>query len=141
MIDQTSAIALILPDRGAARSYPGSDRDSNAARRLVLQWGRTLANVRKVLVERRLSDVAGRLHALREELRVIDEQLAQLTDEADDTRLRSLMSETPLADREFRDAQRHADAMNRRRADVLETIERLEVRQDELLDALNESRR
>jgi len=97
--------------------------------------------VRKVLVERRLTDVASRLHALREELRVIDEQFAQLSDEADDTRLRSLVSETPLADREFRDAQRHADAMNRRRVDVVETIERLEVRQDELLDALNESRR
>jgi hypothetical protein len=36
-----------------------------------------------------------------EELRVIDEQFAQLSDEADDTRLRSLVSETPLADREF----------------------------------------
>jgi hypothetical protein len=97
--------------------------------------------VRKVLVERRLSDIAGRLHALREELRVIDEQVVQLADEADDTRLRSLVSETPLADRDFRDAQRHADAMSRRRAEVVETIERLEVRQDELLDALNDSRR
>jgi hypothetical protein len=97
--------------------------------------------VRKVLVERRLTDIAGRLHALREELSVIDEQFVQLADEADDTRLRSLMSETPLADREFRDAQRHADAMSRRRADVVEAIERLEVRQDELLDALNDTRR
>ncbi|MDQ1423459.1 MAG: hypothetical protein QOD72_957 [Acidimicrobiaceae bacterium] len=97
--------------------------------------------MRKVLVERRLTDVAGRLHALREELRVIDEQFVQLNDEADDTRLRSLVSETPLADREFRDAQRHADAMYRRRVEVVETIERLEARQDELLDALNESRR
>jgi hypothetical protein len=94
-----------------------------------------------VLVERRLTDIAGRLHALREELSVIDEQFVQLADEADDTRLRSLMSETPLADREFRDAQRHADAMSRRRADVVEAIDRLEVRQDELLDALNDTRR
>jgi predicted nucleic acid-binding Zn-ribbon protein len=97
--------------------------------------------VRKVLVERRLTDISGRLHALREELSVIDEQFVQLADEADDTRLRSLMSETPLADREFRDAQRHADAMSRRRADVVEAIERLEARQDELLDALNDTRR
>ena len=94
-----------------------------------------------MLVERRLTDIAGRLHALREELSVIDEQFVQLADEADDTRLRSLMSETPLADREFRDAQRHADAMSRRRADVVEAIERLEARQDELLDALNDTRR
>jgi hypothetical protein len=97
--------------------------------------------MRRVLVERRLTDIAGRLHALREELSVIHEQFVQLADEADDTRLRSLMSETPLADREFRDAQRHADAMSRRRADVVEAIERLEVRQDELLDALNDTRR
>jgi chromosome segregation ATPase len=97
--------------------------------------------VRKVLVERRLSDIGGRLRALREELSVIDEQFVQLSDEADDTRLRSLVSETPLADRELRDAQRHADAMARRRAEVVEAIQRLEGRQDELLDALNESRR
>ena len=80
-------------------------------RRGASHWrgaGRTLRNVRKVLVERRLTDISGRLHALREELSVIDEQFVQLADEADDTRLRSLMSETPLADREFRDAQRHA---------------------------------
>lgn len=97
--------------------------------------------MRRVLVERRLNDVAGRLRSLREELSVIDEQFVQLAEEADDTRLRSLVSETPLADREFRDAQRHADAMSRRRADVVEAIARLEARQDELLDALNDSRR
>jgi hypothetical protein len=131
VIDQTSVIAPILPDR---RRRLEPDRVCRGRRR-------TLRNVRKVLVERRLSDVAGRLHALREELRVIDEQFVQLNDEADDTRLRSLMSETPLADREFREAQRHADAMFRRRAEVVDAIERLEARQDELLDALNESRR
>jgi len=58
-----------------------------------------------------------------------------LADEADDHRLRSLMSETPLADREFRDAQRHATHVAPPH-DVVEAIERLEVRQDELLDAL-----
>ena len=92
-------------------------------------------------MERRLTDVAGRLRALREELRVIDEQLVQLAEEADDNRLRALVSETPLADRELRDAQRHADAMSRRRAEVVEAIVRLEARQDELLDALNDARR
>jgi len=88
------------------------------------------------VVERRLAEVAERLKALREELRVIDEQLLVLADEADDTRIRSLVSETPLADREYREAQRHADAMARRRGDVTAEITQLETRQDELLDRL-----
>ncbi|HEX9257915.1 MAG TPA: hypothetical protein VF855_00155 [Acidimicrobiales bacterium] len=88
------------------------------------------------VVERRLAEVGDRLKALRDELRVIDEQLLALADEADDTRIRSLVSETPLADREYREAQRHADAMARRRADVLGEIAQLEARQDDLLDRL-----
>lgn len=67
---------------------------------------------------------------------MIDEQLAALTEVADDTRLRSLVSETPLAEVEHRDAQRHADAMTRSRAAVLESISHLERDQDQLLDRL-----
>jgi hypothetical protein len=88
------------------------------------------------LVERRLTEVGARLKELREELAVSDEQLAHLAEAADDARLRSLVSETPLADREHQDAQRHADAMHRHRADVVEQISRLEQSQDELLDRL-----
>jgi hypothetical protein len=88
------------------------------------------------LVERRLSEVGARLKHLREELAVANEQLAHLAEAADDARLRSLVSETPLADREHHDAQRHADAMHRHRADVLAQIESLETAQDELLDRL-----
>ena len=73
---------------------------------------------------------------LREELAVSDEQLGHLAEAADDARLRSLVSETPLADREHHDAQRHADAMQRHRAEVLDQISRLEQTQDELLDRL-----
>ena len=87
-------------------------------------------------IERRLREVSSRLRALRDELRVIDEQLVHLGDDADDARIRSLVSETPLADREHRDARRHADAMARRRADVVASIADLELRSDELLDRL-----
>lgn len=93
----------------------------------------------RALVERRLSDVAGQLKGLRRDLAVTDEQLAQLADEADDARLRSLVSETPLAEREHREASRHAEAMGRHRRDVLAEITRLEVLQDELLDKLLEA--
>jgi hypothetical protein len=88
------------------------------------------------LLERRLSEVSARLRSLREELAVTDEQLTQLAGEADDARLRALVSETPLAGREHRDAQRHADAMMRHRAEVLDDIAKLEQAQDELLDRL-----
>ena len=88
------------------------------------------------LVERRLSEVSTRLKQLRAELSVSDEQLLHLAAEADDARLRSLVSETPVADREHHDAQRHADAMARHRAQVVEEIARLEATQDELLDRL-----
>ena len=89
------------------------------------------------LVERRLSEVAERLRKLREELAVCDEQLQHLAEQADDARLRALVSETPLAGQEHREAQRHADAMSRHRADVQSTIARLEQTQDELLDRLS----
>ena len=88
------------------------------------------------LVERRLAEVGARLKQLREELAVSDEQLGHLAEAADDARLRALVSETPLAGREHQDAQRHADAMHRHRADVLDQISRLEQAQDDLLDRL-----
>src|SRR5690349_18257521 len=91
------------------------------------------------MLERRLSDVSSQLRELRRELALTDEQLAQLAGEADDARLRSLVSETPLAEREHREAARHAEAMGRHRTDVAAAIERLEQQQDELLDRLNEA--
>src|SRR3954471_2017142 len=88
------------------------------------------------LVERKLVEVSERLKELRAELLVTDEQLTHFADAADDARLRALVSETPLADRDHHEAQRHADAMSRHRAEVQSTIDQLERRQDELLDRL-----
>jgi predicted nucleic acid-binding Zn-ribbon protein len=85
-------------------------------------------------VERRLSQVSQRLRQLREELAVSAEQLDHLADAADDARLRSLVSETPVADHDHRQAERHAEAMRRHRAKVEAEIARLERDQDALLD-------
>lgn len=90
----------------------------------------------RALIERRLFDVAQRLSRARDELAVIDEQLAVLREAADDARIRSLVSETPLAQREHTDAQRHADAMARSRVSVASSIAELQASQDELLDKL-----
>lgn len=93
------------------------------------------------LVERKLDDVVSRLRALREELAVVDEQLAALGDIADETRLRALVSETPVAEREHQEAQRHAEAMARHRGDLTAEIDELERSQDQLLDRLVEEQR
>jgi hypothetical protein len=90
----------------------------------------------KAMIERRLVEVGDRLKQLREDLRVADDQLRHLADEADEARLRSLVSETPLAGREHRAADRHAAAMRRHRDEVAGDIATLEARQDDLLDQL-----
>jgi hypothetical protein len=92
--------------------------------------------MRRSLVERSLRDVHGRLVRVREELAVLDEQLAVLNDAADDARIRSLVSETPLAGHDYADAQRSADAAMRGRTALLTMITELERRQDELLGKL-----
>lgn len=86
------------------------------------------------VVRTQLKRVSRRLRSLREELAVLDEQLAQLNDDADDARIRSLVADNQLADREHRDAQRHADAQTAHRAEIVARIAELEQRQDELLD-------
>ena len=88
------------------------------------------------LVEKRLSQSAERLKRLRAELGVVDEQLLFFSEAADEARLRALVSETPLADKEHREAQKHAEAMTRRRAEIVASIAELERSQNELLDKL-----
>ena len=87
-------------------------------------------------MERRLRANSRRLQALREELGVTAEQMTQLGEEAEDARLRALVSETALSQREHHDAERHAAALSRHRAEVEAEIERLERDQDALLDEL-----
>ena len=71
--------------------------------------------MQRFLLERRIRDVHDRLVRAREELAVLDEQLAVVAEAAEDARMRSLVSETPLAAHEYAEVQRHADAMTRAR--------------------------
>jgi hypothetical protein len=87
-------------------------------------------------IERRLFEVAKRLRSATEELAVVDEQLQALSEAAEDARIRSLVSETPLAHKEHTEAQRHADAMARSRATLVASIAEMRQSQDELLDKL-----
>ncbi len=105
----------------------------------ALHFGDALRRTPQELVERRLRQNSDRLRKLREELRVIDEQLEHLADDADDKGIRALVAETPFAASEYREAQLHADAMARHRAHIVASIEDLERRQDDLLDRLGSS--
>ncbi len=89
------------------------------------------------LVRRRLTQTSARLRLLRAELSQIDEQLDVVADEADSQAIRALVSETPGASFEANDARKHADAMRKHRQHLVDTIQALEARQDELLDKMN----
>lgn len=88
------------------------------------------------VVERRLVEVNRRLQQARESLVVLDQQLEALADEADEARVRALVSDSPMAQREHREAQKHADAMARSRAAAVADIAAHERTLDELLDRL-----
>ena len=88
------------------------------------------------LIERRLLRGSMTLRQLREELRVVDEQLTVLTNDAHDKELRSLVAETPYAAFEHRDAQSHVDSLSLHHDHLLKEISDLELRQDSLLDKL-----
>lgn len=93
----------------------------------------------KVQIERKLRNVSDQLRSLREELGVSDQQFRQLDDEADDARLRALVSETPLAEKEHRKASRHVDRLRKHRERIAAKIVSLEAEQDALLDRLSAS--
>lgn len=90
----------------------------------------------RTILQRRLMDVSGRLKRLRADLAVADEQLRYLEEEAEDARLRALVSETPLADAEARECRRHADALARHRDGLRASVDELVREQDALLDRM-----
>ncbi len=88
------------------------------------------------VIERRLTAVGERLQRLRADLAVAEEQLAHLRADAEDARVRSLVSETAQSGSVHRDAERHARAMERHRDEMSADIARLESAQDDLLDRM-----
>ena len=90
----------------------------------------------RTTIERRLTDAHQRLARARTELAVLDEQLLVVNEMADDTRLRALVAETPVAAKEHDEVSRQASAMLRTRQVLVEQIADLERRQDDLLERL-----
>jgi hypothetical protein len=98
--------------------------------------GRRLAPMSRSILQRRLVDVAERVKRVRAELAVAIEQQQFLEEECEEARLRALVSETPLAEAEAREARRHAEAMSRHRQSLECTLTELLGEQDTLLDRM-----
>lgn len=91
------------------------------------------------LTERRLAQNTERLKKLRAELAEVNEQVSVFRDDAADSELRAMVSETPGAAFEANDARKHASALERHCQHVRDQIAALEAKQDELLDKLTGS--
>lgn len=91
-------------------------------------------------IEKKLTSVSRELKTLREELGILDEQLIQVSDEAEDSRLRALVSETPLAAEEQRESAKAVAAVKRDRDSKMKRLQKLESKQDDLLDQLTKVR-
>jgi hypothetical protein len=91
-------------------------------------------------IERKLTGLTSELRVMRNELDVLDEQLQHFVDHADDARLRSLVSETPLAASEHREATKTVAALRRDREARVKRLAKLESKQDALLDQLTKVR-
>lgn len=88
-------------------------------------------------------NVSDRLAALSREiaeaqiqLRIVEEQLAFQTEVADDARIRALVSETPLADRESHVAADDLRRLERSREEALRRLSDLRSEQDTLLERM-----
>jgi hypothetical protein len=87
-------------------------------------------------LERTLSQIGDRLKRAKEELRIVEEQLLFQMDVLEEAKTRMLVSETPLADREFRVARDDHERLLSQRADFQTEIADLQTEQDRLLDRM-----
>jgi polyhydroxyalkanoate synthesis regulator phasin len=90
------------------------------------------------LKNRRLSVTLLRLNRAKEELKLCSEELEILIDSEYDARIRSLVSETPLADREYQEAAKHLEVAKRAMAQAESKVRELEKKVEELNNELKE---
>ncbi|MGZ4143297.1 MAG: hypothetical protein ACXVQY_12385 [Actinomycetota bacterium] len=91
-------------------------------------------------IAERLRALSSEISELQTEIAILEEQIAFQTEVADDARIRALVSETPLADRESQVATGDLARLMRVRADTLKKVEQLRADQDGLLERMLEDR-
>ena len=91
-------------------------------------------------IKKDLADLGTALERAKEELRILEEQLVFQNDVVEETKTRMLVSETPLADQEFRIARDDFERLRRQKGRVMAQIDDLRREQDRLLDRMLGSR-
>jgi len=91
-----------------------------------------------VNIPQRLRALSAEIQGLQTEVGILEEQIAFQTEVADDARIRAVVSETPLADREAREADGDLARLVRLRQETLQRLQTLRDDQDSLLERLLE---
>lgn len=89
-------------------------------------------------VNERLASLSAEIAEEQIHLRILDEQLAFQSEVADDARIRALVSETPLADRESHIASDDLRRLERSRDEARRRLDDLRAEQDSLLERMLE---
>lgn len=90
-------------------------------------------------IEHELSRIGKRLNAARDQLRISLEQLSYLSEVADEAKTTKLVSETPLAAREYKEALKDLEIHRRSHQALQAEIASLERERDRLLDHIAEN--
>ena len=89
-------------------------------------------------IPQRLRALSAEIQTLQTEIAILEEQIAFQTEVADDARIRAVVSETPLADREAREADGDLARLARLRQEALQRLQQFRSDQDALLERLLE---
>jgi hypothetical protein len=91
-----------------------------------------------VNVNERLASLSAEIAEEQIQVRILDEQLAFQSEVAEDARIRALVSETPLADRESHIASDDLRRLQRSRDEAQRRLADLRAEQDSLLERMLE---
>jgi hypothetical protein len=92
--------------------------------------------LRPAFAHRTLASLGEMSLRAREDLRILEEQIAWQLEVVEEAKTRMLVSETPLADRAFRIARDDLDRMHKERARLAAELVRLRSEQDRVLDGM-----
>jgi hypothetical protein len=91
-------------------------------------------------LQKNLSQLTDRITRAREDLHIIEEQLLFQMDVVEEAKTRMLVSETPLSERDHREARDDLQRLVRQREHALADIAELQGEQDKLLDRMLRSK-
>ena len=87
-------------------------------------------------IEKSLAEIGDRLVKARDDLRIAEEQLLFQMDVVEETKTRALVAETPIAHREYQEAEADYERMIKQRDEAAQRIAELQKEQDRLLDRM-----